>query len=127
MGDRTVALVLCIAGLAAVGVFAWQSHRIASLEAENARILASNEILEESIVKERESLKSALRGLELEMDEYRLKKEMYESSVCSRHEALDRESEKAQECLRKELEADSSLERQMDLARSIVDEFSKKH
>lgn len=126
MGDRTVALVLCIAGLSAVGVFAWQSHRIASLEAENARILASNEILEESIVKERESLKSALRGLELEMEEYRLQKELYEASVCSRHEALDKSSDKAQECIRRELEVDSSLEKQMELARRIVDEFSKK-
>ena len=124
--DRTIALVILLGGLTAAGLLAWQSHRMTELEALSASLRASNELLEESIRNERKSLTEALRGLELEMDEYRLKRELYESSVCTRHEALDKSSEKAQECLRKELEMDASLEKQMELARKVVYDFSKK-
>ena len=124
--DRTIALVILLGGITAAGLLAWQSHRMTQLEALSASLRASNELLEESIKNERKSLTEALRGLELEMDEYRLKKELYESSVCARHEALDKSSEKAQECIRKELDMDASLEKQMELARKVVYDFSKK-
>ena len=124
--DRTIALIILLGGITAAGLLAWQSHRMTQLEALSASLRASNELLEESIRNERKSLTEALRGLELEMDEYRLKKELYESSVCTRHEALDKSSEKAQECIRKELDMDASLEKQMELARKVVYDFSKK-
>ena len=124
--DRTIALVILLGGVTAAGLLAWQSHRMTELEALSASLRASNELLEESIRNERKSLTEALRGLELEMDEYRLKRELYESSVCTRHEALDKSSEKAQECMKKELEMDASLEKQMELARKVVYDFSKK-
>ena len=124
--DRTIALVILLGGLTAAGLLAWQSHRMTELEALSASLRASNELLEESIRNERKSLTEALRGLELEMDEYRLKRELYESSVCTRHEALDKSSEKAQECIKKELDMDASLEKQMELARKVVYDFSKK-
>lgn len=124
--DRTIALVILLGGVTAAGLLAWQSHRMTELEALSASLRASNELLEESIRNERKSLTEALRGLELEMDEYRLKKELYESSVCTRHEALDKSSEKAQECIKKELDMDASLEKQMELARKVVYDFSKK-
>ena len=124
--DRTIALVILLGGLTAAGLLAWQSHRMTELEALSASLRASNELLEESIRNERKSLTTALRGLELEMDEYRLKRELYESSVCTRHEALDKSSEKAQECIKKELDMDASLEKQMELARKVVYDFSKK-
>ena len=124
--DRTIALVILLGGVTAAGLLAWQSHRMTELEALSASLRASNELLEESIRNERKSLTEALRSLELEMDEYRLKKELYESSVCTRHEALDKSSEKAQECVKRELEMDASLEKQMELARKVVYDFSKK-
>lgn len=114
-------LLICSLGTSAVLYRAYSriSH-------ENALLRASKQILEESHAKEVESLKTALRGLELDLDEYRLQKSAYEQAVKSRHRSLDESSIKAEEEVRKELEKDSSLEKQMELIRKAINDFSKK-
>ena len=109
--------------LVVVAIMLWLENKKLHLTINELEV--NNVLCDQTLKEEQSRFKATVQKLENEINQYAINLKTYQNSIKTRSEVIDKKTEEVEAIINKELEVNASCENQLNIARRIIDEFSK--